>query len=42
MEFSKIGEIWKELEQMKGMRPTGTFFEYPFGSYSSLKIRSQK
>jgi hypothetical protein len=41
MEFKEIGEIWKELDQMKRMRLTGIFFDHPFRSYSSFKIRSQ-
>jgi hypothetical protein len=36
--FKKIGEIWKKFDQTKRMRPTGSFFNYPFRSYSSLKI----
>jgi hypothetical protein len=41
-EFQKIGKIWKELNQTKRMRPTGTFFDYLFRSYSSLKMTCLK
>jgi hypothetical protein len=38
----KIGEIWKKLDQMKGMRPARTFPDHPFKSYSSLKMKYLK
>jgi hypothetical protein len=42
MNFKKIGKIWKELDQTQRMRPTGTFFDYPFRSYISLKMACLK
>ena len=36
------GEIWKELDQTKNLRPTGTFSDYLFRSYSSLKMTCLK
>jgi hypothetical protein len=42
MNFKRIGKIWKELDQTKRMRPTGTFFDHPFRSYSSLKMKCLK
>ena len=42
MKFQKIGEIWKELDQTKRMRPTGIFSDHPFRSYSSLKMSCLK
>mgnify|MGYP006106163935 CR=1 FL=1 len=42
LKIKKIGEIRKELDKMKRMRPTGTFFHYLFRSYSSLKITCLK
>jgi hypothetical protein len=41
MKFLKIGEIWKEPDQMKRKQPTGNFSDHPFRSYSNLKIRPQ-
>jgi hypothetical protein len=35
-------EIWKKLDQTKRMRPTGTFSDHPFRSYSSLKMTCLK
>jgi hypothetical protein len=32
MKFKKVGEIWKELDQMKRMLLTGTFSDHPFRS----------
>jgi uncharacterized metal-binding protein len=37
---AKLPVIWKELDQMKRMRPTGIFSDHPFRSYNSLKIGS--
>jgi hypothetical protein len=41
MKSKKIGKIWKELDLTKRMRPAGTFLDYPFRSYSSLKMTSK-
>jgi hypothetical protein len=41
MKLEKVGEIWKELDQIKRMRPARTSPDHPFRSYSSLKIRSR-
>ena len=40
-EIKKIGEIQKELDETKRMRPTGTFSDHSFRSYSCLKIGAQ-
>ena len=40
--FKKISEVWKELDQTKKMRPTATFFDHSFRSYSSFKITCLK
>jgi hypothetical protein len=42
MKFWKIGKIWKELNQTKRIRPTGTFYDRPFQSCSSLKMTCLK
>jgi hypothetical protein len=38
MKIKKINKIWKELEITKRMRPTGTFFDYPFRNGGQLKM----
>jgi hypothetical protein len=35
IDFQKIGEIWKELDQMKRMRPTGIFIDLTLREFSS-------
>jgi hypothetical protein len=37
-----VGEIWKELDPMKRMRPTSTFSDHLLRSYSSLKMTCLK
>jgi hypothetical protein len=41
-EIEKIGEIWKELDQMKRMRQPGIFFDHSFRRYSSLEMTCLK
>jgi hypothetical protein len=41
MKLKSFYKIWKELDQMKRMRPTGTSSDHPFRKYSSLKIGYQ-
>jgi hypothetical protein len=38
MKSNKIGEIWKEFDQEKRMRPAWIFPDHPFRSYSHFKM----